>query len=108
MATLHPLNNVVMFKFLEDTGGQKGRFHEQVRASGIIIPTTVGAQKVHRWGQVFAAGPKAEVKEGDYILVEALMWMEGIKWEDGKVWKTDDSKILAVTDDINDCQSQAL
>lgn len=105
---LKPLFNYVLFIFLEDTGGQKGRFHEQIRASGIIIPPTMSGQKVARWGQVFAAGPDAEVKEGDYILVESLMWMEASKWEDGKIWKTDDSKILAVTDDIDECQSQAL
>jgi hypothetical protein len=55
-----------------------------------------------------AVGPLAEVKEGDLILIEAMMWMEGNKWEGGMVWKTDDTKILAITDDINECQSQAL
>jgi co-chaperonin GroES (HSP10) len=105
---LRPLRNNVMFQFLEDTGGQKGRFHERARASGIIIPPTMSAQKVARWGRVVAAGPLAEVKEDDLILVEAMMWMEGSKWENGQVWKTDDTKILAITDDINECQSQAL
>lgn len=105
---LKPLSNNVMFVFLEDTGGQKGRFHEVLLSSGIYVPPTDNAQKVARWGKVVAAGPKAEVKAGDYVLVEALMWMEGSKWGEGKIWKTDDSKILAITDDLESCQPQAL
>jgi hypothetical protein len=108
MSTLRALNNVVMFKFLDETGGSKGRFHEQTRPSGIIIVPTVSTQKVHRWGQVVVAGPKTDLVPGDYILIESLMWMEGNEWEGGKIWKTDDTKILAVTDNLADCQSQAL
>jgi len=99
-----------MFKFLDDTAGSKGAFIEKSTASGIIIPQTTSTQKVHRWGQVVALGPDAEaggLAVGDYILIEALMWMEGVKFEDEKIWKTDDSKILAVTDDVTQCQPQA-
>jgi hypothetical protein len=107
---LLPLKNNVMFTFIESTGGTKGRFHELIRSSGIYVPPTVAAQKVARWAVVVAAGPDATVEPGDYILIESLMWMEGVKYEGvegGKIWKTDDQKILAVTNDINDCQSQA-
>lgn len=108
MTTIRPLRNNVIFRFLEDTFGKKGAFIEKATAMGIIIPPTNTTQKVARWGEVVAAGPDADVKPGDYILIEALMWMEGVKVDDGKVWKTDDSKILAVTNDIEACQSQAL
>lgn len=103
--TLRPLNNNVMFKFLDSTGGQKGRFHGTT-LSGIIIPPTVNNQKIARWGVVVAKGPKAEVEVGDYILIEALMWMEGVKFEDELIWKTDDTKILAVTNDLESCEQQ--
>jgi hypothetical protein len=105
MSTLRPLKNNVMFQFLDDTGGQKGRFHHTT-LSGIIVPPSVDNQKVHRWATVYAAGPDAAVVKGDYILIESLMWMEGTVFEGDKIWKTDDTKILAVTDDINDCQTQ--
>lgn len=109
MSTLRPLNNVVMFKFIEETGGSKGRFAERVRESGIIIPSAVTAQKVARWGEVISVGPKVDgLAPGDFILVEALMWMEGIKFEGEKMWKTDDSKVLAVTNDFASCQPQSL
>jgi co-chaperonin GroES (HSP10) len=104
---LKPLRNNVMFKFLDETAGKKGAFTE-TSISGIIIPRTNSTQKVSRWGQVYAAGPDADVVAGDYILIEALMWMEGVVYEGEKIWKTDDTKILAVTDDRAACQSQAL
>lgn len=110
MTVLKPLNNNVMFKFLEDRTTNKGAFIEK-RLSGIIIPVTNNTQKVARWGEVVACGPKCEgqLVPGDFILIESLMWMEGVKIDkDEMVWKTDDTKILAVTNDRASCQSQAL
>lgn len=105
---IRPLGNNVMFQFLEDTSGAKGSFTEK-RVSGIIIPNTVSTQKVARWGKVVAVGEKVDgIVPGDYILIEALMWMEGVKVAGEKVWKTDDSKVLVVTNDLSACQSQAL
>jgi len=103
-----PLNNYILFKFLDETTGKQGAFVE--KHGMFIIPKTTNTQKVHRWGKVVAVGPKVDgVSPGDYILIEALMWMEGVKLsETEKVWKTDDTKVLAVADDISACQSQAL
>lgn len=108
MTTIRPLKNNIIFRFLENTFGKKGAFIEKATAAGIIIPPTQSTQKVARWGEVIAAGPDCTVKPGDYILIEALMWMEGVKVDDQKVWKTDESKVLVVTNDIEACQSQAL
>jgi len=104
---LKPLRNNVMFKFLDETAGSKGAFTESTLSS-IIIPRTNTTQKVARWGEVIAAGPDTQVVPGDFILIESLMWMEAVKVDDEKVWKTDDSKVLAVTNDRASCQSQAL
>lgn len=103
-----PLHNYILFQFLDETSGKQGAFTE--KHSILIIPRSTNSQKVHRWGKVVAVGPKVDgVVAGDYILIEALMWMEGVKLDNGeKVWKTDDSKVLAVTNDMSACQSQAL
>lgn len=109
--TVRPLKNNVIFKFLDETTGKKGSFVDRQLASGIILPgAQVSRQKVHRWGLVVAAGPEADgLNPGDYILIESMMWMEGVKLADGeKVWKTDSSKVLAVTNDIEACQPQGL
>jgi co-chaperonin GroES (HSP10) len=95
-----------MFQFIEETGGSRGSFTERPLSSGIIIPAVASKQKVHRWGKAIAVGPKAEVQVGDYILIEALMWMEGTQIDGVKMWKTDDSKILAITNDLNECHAQ--
>lgn len=105
---IKPLGNNIMFQFLETTVGKRGEFLE--RHSFLVIPKTNSSQKVARWGKVLAVGPKVDgVVPGDYILIEALMWMEGVKLNEAeKVWKTDDSKVLCVTNDLDACQSQAL
>lgn len=108
---IRPLKNNVIFKFLDETSGKKGAFRDRQLSSGIFIPgAATSRQKVHRWGQVVAAGPEADgLQPGDYILIEAMMWMEGVKVDgDEKVWKTDSSKVLAVTNDIEACQPQGL
>lgn len=96
---IHPLRTNIVFQFLDETAGKKGRFTDRKTESGIIIPTLDSAQKEPRWGVVTAAGPDSEVKEGEYIFIEALMWSYGFEFEDEKYWKTDDSKVLFATDD---------
>lgn len=106
--TLNCLGNVVMMKFLDDTGGQQGRFHGTA-GSGIIVVASAAQQKKHRWAQVMALGPDAiadGLVVGDYILVESMMWMEantiaGDRWN-----KTDPSKIIVVSNDRQACQLQ--
>lgn len=96
-----------MVQFIEETGGGKGRFHDGFSPGGIYLVSSVDAQKVHRWARVTGVGPKVDgVSVGDFVLIEALMWMEGSLIDGEKFWKTDDSKILAVTDDVNECYPQ--
>lgn len=108
--SISPLRNNIIFQFIDETSGEKGSFTDRRLASGIYIPQSTSRQKVARWGKVLAVGPKVDgVVAGDYILIEALMWMEGVKLnEKEKVWKTDDSKVICVTNDLDACQPQAL
>lgn len=99
---IKPIRNVVMFQFLDATGGSKGKFDGGKTEGGIIIPVLDSEQKIPRWGEVVALGPDAAssgLNVGDFILVEALMWSFGTKINDEKMWKTDDTKILMVTND---------
>jgi co-chaperonin GroES (HSP10) len=97
-----PLRNNIMFCFLDETSGSKGKFTERKLASGIVLPTLDSSQKLPRWGEVLAAGPESQVKPGEYILIESLMWTFGTEVDGQKMWKTDDQKIIMVTDDINE------
>lgn len=108
MTTLHPLFNNVIMQFHDTTGGHKGRFHGTA-GSGIIVVASSDEQKKHRWATVVALGPDCDgeyLKVGDHILVEALMWMEHFTIDGEKMWKTDETKILAVTNDKDSCRLQ--
>lgn len=99
MSTLRPLRNTVLFRFLDETGGSRGEFSERTR-SGLIIPKLQSTQKGERWGKVVAVGPDvAGVEVGEFILIEPMMWTNHEVFEGEKIWKTNDEKILLVTDD---------
>jgi co-chaperonin GroES (HSP10) len=88
-----------MFQFLDQTSGKAGVFSERTR-SGLIIPNLQSTQKGERWGRVLAVGPDVVgVSPGEFILIEPLMWHEGVNVDDIKMWMTNDTKVLVVTDD---------
>lgn len=97
---LRPLNNTVLFKFLDDTSAKGGRFAERTKSS-IIIPVLDSVQKTtNRWGRVVAVGPKVDgLEPGDFILIQALQWTFGAEYDDQKVWKTNPDQVIVVTND---------
>jgi len=107
--TLRPLGKNIIFQFLDEITGSKGALVSRPTASGIIIPHTAASQqKLPRWGKVVAVGPDVDgIVAGEYILIEPLMWTFGAKLNDKeKVWKTDETKVLLVTDDREACEPQ--
>jgi co-chaperonin GroES (HSP10) len=98
---VHPLRDNIIFRFLDETGGGKGKFSDRVLTSGIIIAQTDMQQKQPRWGEVLAVGPDSTIKVGEYVLVNALMWTYGTEIDGQKMWKTDDGQLIFATDDIN-------
>jgi hypothetical protein len=91
----------VLFQFLDETQGKAGRFVERT-AGSIIIPVLDSKQhKTDRWGKVVAVGPMVDgVSPGDYVLIEALQWSFGAEYDGQKIWRTIDTKIIVVTDDL--------
>jgi len=93
-----PLRNNIIFVFLDDIRG--GRFHD-LSAGGIILGGTDDATtKQPRWGRVIAVGPKvdSDITIGCNILVEALMWTDGIVHDGVKLWQTNDTKVIGIED----------
>lgn len=100
MTNLRPLKNTVLFQFLDDTGGAKGRFSERYNGSIVIPVLNSNQNKSSRWGKVVSIGPDVrEVKVGDFILIEPLQWTNNEVFEGEKIWKTDESKIMLSTND---------
>lgn len=108
-AKITVLRNNIMFRFLDETGGEKGKFTERKTPSGLILPTLDSEQKDARWGEVLHVGPLVHgIEPGDFIYIEPLMWSFGTEIDGQKMWKTDDTKVIFVTNDPADTISTKL
>lgn len=96
---LRPLKDSFLFAFFNETA--QGLFFE--RNSGVIQLTNKdwdSMGKFARWGKVLAIGPQVEdFSVGDIVLIEAGMWTVGCEFDGVKVWKSDESKVIAIGED---------
>lgn len=96
---LKPLGKAFIFAFTNETSG--GKFTE--RNSGSIILTNISVDeqgKYARWAKVLAVGSEVtEFTTGDLVLIEALMWTNEFTFEKQKMWKSDESKVIAISED---------
>lgn len=99
---LQPINNNVLFRFLDTTTGAKRMFSDRASASGIIVSAQRAEQQDPRWGQAIAVGPDLDIKVGEFIMINGGRWSAETEIMGTKLWKTDGDEILMVTDDIND------
>jgi hypothetical protein len=95
---LQPLANFIYFIFEDDVTQTK--FVNKTKA-GILLVAGQGDQvNIPRWGTAISVGPDVtDVLPGDYILVEKGMWTTSFETDGLKLWKTDDTKILCVSDE---------
>lgn len=99
---LRPLKNSILFSFIDDAAG--GMFIPKTKSGILLTNQNMDVQRGPRWGRVLAVGPKCvDVKIRDLILIDALKWTTGFKHDDVNIWKTDESNVMAITDDINNC-----
>lgn len=93
--SVRPIESGILFQFVEDT--QNGSF-ENATDWGFVIKNRVDDPKSPRWGKVLKVGPDVEyVVEGDYILIEKLMWTSNMTYENVKFWKTNEEHVLIVS-----------
>ena len=98
MHNISAIESNVIFQFTEDV--TQSRFINSAE-SGMIVNSGDGNQALWpRWGKAIKIGPDVkEVIEGDYILIESGKWTLGFFIEDVRYWKTDESKIIGVSDE---------
>ena len=102
MTMYRALRNNILFQFLDKTEGKEGTFSERTR-SGLIIPKLQATQKGERWGKVISVGPDVDgIVEGDFILIEPLMWTVNGRSDGEKFWKTNTDKVMVVSNDEAD------
>jgi len=99
MAYLVPLRKNFLFSFIDETTSD-GMFISKTK-SGLFM-TKRGLQEQSnfaRWAKVMAIGSEVtQFNNGDYVLIEPLKWTQGFVYEGVKIWKSDEDKVIMVTD----------
>lgn len=100
------LRNTILFQFEEESTyftdkkvKQKG--FREVTAAGIIVVNQQKNADTARWGVVIKVGPEVDrddIKVGKRILIEKLMWTNGVTHESEEYWMTSEDKVLCVED----------
>jgi hypothetical protein len=94
---LKPLGKNIIFIFLEQTS--QGKFVPNHGGQILLTSKVDGNNRSPKWGKVFLTGPDVdpEIKVGEYILIEPLMWTPGFDYDGVKFWKTDSDKVMATS-----------
>jgi len=99
---LTPLRDGILFIFLDEASS--AGFREKTNWGFQLLTNSDRTNGDPRWGKVVALGEdlkdNEDVKNGSFVLIEPLMWTLGMTYDGTKVWKTDISKILAVSDEL--------
>lgn len=99
-----PIRSNILFCFLNQTNSGSGTFTDSTK-SGVLVSTILDSQAAGRWAKALLVGPECVgIKVGQYIFIQPLMWTTGFDFDGIKIWKTDESKILAVSDEIPEYQ----
>lgn len=90
------LEDGIIFKFVEDI--EKKGFKEKTDWGFQMTEMTANFERP-RWAKALRIGPTVKyVKEDDYILIENLQWTNALVYGDDKFWKTNESKVLMVSE----------
>lgn len=98
---LVPLRNGILFIFLDNV--KQGSFQETTSWGFQLSSTSDDSAKKARWAKVLAIGEEVSkdsgIKVGTYICIEPLMWTEGMRYDGIQVWRTDETKVMLVSDE---------
>lgn len=96
---LRALNKQIIFTFLQDTSGNY--FHETTKTGLVLLENKDKQLKPARWGKVERIGKdvSSEIKIGDFILIEPLMWTTHLAFEGEKFWVTSEDKVMCVSEE---------
>ncbi len=94
---IQAIYNHIVFQFV-DSVNTKGMFVEGTTVGGIqLLGDHDKSAKQARWAKIISLGPECSDilrHEGCEILIEALRWSPGVKYNDQFVWRTDESQLL--------------
>lgn len=91
------IHNHILFQFL-DKVNVSGVFEETVSTGGIVLPSDKHeSAKAPRWAKIISLGPECSDvlrQEGCEILIDALRWSPGVKYQGESIWRTDEDQLL--------------
>jgi hypothetical protein len=91
------IHNHIVFQFLDRVNSQ-GIFDETKTMGGIVLPSDKHeSAKSPRWAKIISLGPKCSDilrVDGCEILIDALRWSPGVKYQDQPLWRTDEDQLL--------------
>lgn len=98
---LQPIDAGIFFVFVDHTTHTS--FVNRTQA-GIVFAKDTGAQaNIPRWGTVISVGKDvATVQPADYVLIEPGMWTPSFDTDGIRLWKTEEAKVLAISDEVPD------
>jgi len=98
---IEPIRDGILFVFIDNI---KGKFFKESTNWGFdIIGDSDNSASSGRWGKIVALGPDVNaqnITKDDYIFIEPLMWTEGLMHDGVKIWKTDESKVMATSKEL--------
>ncbi len=87
----------VIFVFVEDI---VSKTFENKTDWGFVVQDRNNDPKHPRWGKVLTVGPDVKyVSVGNYILIESLQWTSALHYEDQKFWKTNETRVMLVSEE---------
>lgn len=93
---IKPINNNIIFTFV-DRVNTKGEFEKDQTDSGILLQANFDdSAKSPRWVNVIAVGPECkDIQVGMQVLLPNLRWTSGVKVNNRKVWRSDETQVVA-------------
>ena len=102
---IKPRNNKILFQFVENMTNHT--FKSKSPGGIVLVETQANKIDKPRWGKVLAKGPDIgddEMIVGEYILMEALGWTNGMALDDSvdaeKFWFTQNDKVMCVSETL--------
>lgn len=93
---LRPILNHIIFQFVDEVDS-KGQFVQKTDWGFTIPGHFDDSAKSPRWGTITHVGPDCKhVKVGQQVLINALKWTPGFKFNDQRFWRTDETQIVAI------------
>lgn len=99
MARLRPLKDNIIFQFKDGHTIVRNKMLFEERSGPIVVPfMKERSVKSPRWGTVRAVGPEvdADIKVGSNILIEPLMWTNGVRLNGELHWRTNAKCVMAI------------